>query len=456
MSEDTAEPFDTTSEGDGLPLNPTQEQQWLALQRGYGRARLWADAGKLDPELLIKACLIDHRYDQQVEDLRTDWLWSVVKASNLTKALGDAILAKEAAGDELCWQVTELAILLARDGSEQFRQWVRRGVDAQPHDGFLTVLQEGLIRLDGEPAVLKVAAIWGRWLQDNPESEDDSARELVEFVDDWFEASVGRSMLAASDDPDIQRFVDASDRSVTAFALQQANARQSVADSFTVTAEPDGNAVVAKAAEPGASCFRLKRWGLKASETDLQTVEAAIRSESRPEVLRRLLAVFEEVDAPDLIDRLLELCDHPDLDVRWAALTAGGRNADDRVRQFALRRLRPRGGPDSGAVSEALQLLVLSAQSGDEVAILQAAVSDNVDVSHNWFLTIIQIWGANDQLDARQLALACYQATPCPLCRRHAVEELQRLNAVPSWMRAEAQFDVDELTRQAVTPTEDR
>ena len=50
-----------------LPSSPSLDQQRDALQKGLGRAMLWAMQGRLNDEPLLAACLRDQRFDMQVE-----------------------------------------------------------------------------------------------------------------------------------------------------------------------------------------------------------------------------------------------------------------------------------------------------------------------------------------------------------------------------------------------------
>ncbi len=59
--------------------SPTSDQQQDALRKGLGRAMGWAKCGKLDRNLLLKACLEDQRFDVQFEEYRGHWLWRLIE-----------------------------------------------------------------------------------------------------------------------------------------------------------------------------------------------------------------------------------------------------------------------------------------------------------------------------------------------------------------------------------------
>ena len=46
--------------------------------------------------------------------------------------------------------------------------------------------------------------------------------------------------------------------------------------------------------------------------------------------------------------------------------------------------------------------------------------------------------------------LLLYENGPCSLCRRHCVELLLKLDALPTSLRAECRYDADEDTRKLV------
>ena len=52
-----------------------------AIQKGLGRALLWAKKGLWsDKAILLNACLHDLRYDRQCEEARGPWLWQMMEA----------------------------------------------------------------------------------------------------------------------------------------------------------------------------------------------------------------------------------------------------------------------------------------------------------------------------------------------------------------------------------------
>ncbi len=62
-----------------------------ALKKGLGRCWFWAANGQLDLAELQAACVTDLRYDQQCEDDRCDWLWSLMQAGSLTTACEEVV-----------------------------------------------------------------------------------------------------------------------------------------------------------------------------------------------------------------------------------------------------------------------------------------------------------------------------------------------------------------------------
>src|SRR3954466_16199359 len=103
--------------------SPTMEQQSDAMRKGLGRVLQWAKAGLLNRDCLLRACLTDYRFDQQAEDSRGDWLWSIIQAQNCVDEFRPEILAalQELADERSANQLCELALQYARLGDQSFR-----------------------------------------------------------------------------------------------------------------------------------------------------------------------------------------------------------------------------------------------------------------------------------------------------------------------------------------------
>jgi hypothetical protein len=206
---------------------------------------------------------------------------------------------------------------------------------------------------------------------------------------------------------------------------------------------------IAAAAQSSKSPFGLFRsWGVHADEADLQQVLGDLRASEKPVVIANLLKVFTSRALPQFDVRVLELCQHPDAEIRQRAFNTLTRVQDSRIRDFALAEIRK-----APLNRFAVALFVRNYQPGDEQRLLDAIdlPEDEWDL-HGLLMDVIEIFENNANADPTQLGTIAYAATPCEICRRNAVRVLLRSQAAPAWMTEECRVDsyqdiVDELTR---------
>jgi hypothetical protein len=131
---------------------PTRNDVADALQKGFGRAYLWAKRGQIDGDILLEACLNDYRFDRQVEDTRGDWLWQLIVAGTHAKRLQEPLLVALKANEvsNAQFQLCQLALHFAREGDSRFRLELQRVVENTPSDDESRLGEEELIRLNGE------------------------------------------------------------------------------------------------------------------------------------------------------------------------------------------------------------------------------------------------------------------------------------------------------------------
>jgi hypothetical protein len=94
----------------------------------------WAMNGRLGDAPLLEACLLDQRFDIQVEDSRGDWLWRIVRTVGSTDRFRVPILHAlyELSDDRSAEQVCELARRNAEAGDEPFRARLYEIVERTP------------------------------------------------------------------------------------------------------------------------------------------------------------------------------------------------------------------------------------------------------------------------------------------------------------------------------------
>ncbi|WP_165250637.1 hypothetical protein [Paludisphaera soli] len=148
------------------PASPTLDQQRDALRKGFGRARMWAEVGKLEDGPLLEACLTDFRFDRQLEGTRGRWLAEIVRAADAMGRFRVPILrALDERDDANAGQLCELAFAYAKAGDDAFRSSLYRIVEAGPDDEGWLLVEDEVLDLDGEPAFLLLARLRGESLR---------------------------------------------------------------------------------------------------------------------------------------------------------------------------------------------------------------------------------------------------------------------------------------------------
>ena len=162
----------------------TLDQQRDALKKGLGRAVQWAEAGRLDAEPLLAACLKDQRYDKQCEGMRGNWLWQMVETLDLKDGFRVPILHAlyDLADGCSAFQLCEFAVHYAQDGDETFRDQLYEIVEARPLEDYAYLGEAEILELDKAKGFLFAARIRGQELANRSWEWDDTS-----LVDDAIE-----------------------------------------------------------------------------------------------------------------------------------------------------------------------------------------------------------------------------------------------------------------------------
>ncbi len=157
------------------PVEPTFEQQRDALQKGLGRAVMWAKAGLLNNDILLDACLNDQRFDKQCEPLRADWLWGMIQMTDNTGPFRGPVLTALANLEESTStrQLCALACKYASLGDHIFRSRLYEIVRTTPVADRPRLGESEIVALDGDAAILFAAQIRGQRLQSVAAEWDD-------------------------------------------------------------------------------------------------------------------------------------------------------------------------------------------------------------------------------------------------------------------------------------------
>lgn len=417
------------------PLSPSLDQQRDALQKGLGRAMQWASKGHLNEEPLLVACLRDQRFDLQVETSRGDWLWRMIRTVGATERLRVPILHAlyELSDERSAQQLCGLAHRYAETGDETFRTRLYEIVEGKPIADSPRLGEEEIIELDGEQAFLFAARVRGQRLATLEWEWDDGS--LAHDAVERFGIDRVSNMLAASADARIKRFYE----NWREHAERKSTGVQSHRDRMRSYSVDD----IIEAAHGQGRCYWLRGWGMKADETCLNAILAALWEANEPSVITRLLRVFSNRSMPKFDSRLIGLCQHNHEDVRHSAFEALAQNADESIRRCGLQHLTV------GATGSVISLFTKNFEIGDEDRILKAMSLPEDPCQLHWLLMdIIKVLEANPKADCSQLAVIIYGSTPCQNCRFDAARLLLMQKVAPDWLIEECRFDAEESCRQ--------
>jgi hypothetical protein len=429
------------------PATPTLDQQRDALKKGLGRAMQWAMRRALDDEPLLEACLRDGRYDTQLEQMRGQWLWKMVRAVDAVDRFRVPILhalyalSDDRSADQLC----ELAWCFAASGDETFRKRLYEIVERRPMAECRSVAEAAIIHLDGESAFLFAARLRGKDLAQR-EWEWDDGSLVTEAIERWGEERVS-DLLQQAMDPAIRRFSTGwLEEKLADDGKEQLQSYRDRMRSITV-------ADVISAAESGVDgSYSFRGWGMQAGEAQLEIVLEHLSNSQDAKVIANLLRVFWKRPLPAFDACLIGLCQHADSEVRRWTFNALQNLGHDSIRAYALSQLE--NGLRDGFV---ISLFARNYQPGDEQLIQNAIELPEDDFDrHSLLMSVVTVLEANPDAKAGELGVIGYASTPCGFCREHFVRVLLGQNAAPEWLVEECRFDAATRIVASITDTSSR
>lgn len=403
------------------------------MEKGLGRAVGWADSRKLDPEILLQACIQDWRFDAQIEDQRGDWLWKLIFTADCKDRFQDPLLQtlpnSTASGDQ--HQLCRLAFHYAKHGNDLFRtvlyDYVRNRTDfADENSG-----EGDLLNLDGAPAFDFIANLRGRFLESRNLWVGDEI--FIETAMTQLGRETVLNLMANSSDRETRRLFDgwhASSKRLTQYREDSLKKRE---------AEIQATPVQEVISWPGYSrgIFFFRSWGRSAPEESLKTAFETLLGEQNPNFLVQLFSIFYDRPIPYFTPRLLELCNHPDSMVEHRAFAALKKISHPQVRAYALQQLF--GDSPNRYIAS---LFIENYRRGDEHLLLRhLELPDDLDDRH-WMLNdLIKLLQKNPVADPFPLGMIAYYHTPCGHCRQDAAKLLLGQSLAPPWLVQEVRSD---------------
>ncbi len=379
---------------------------------GLGRAVLQLQTHNPAPyrEALLDACLHDTRYDVQVGSSREKYLFELINLTGEPAYYRDHLLRAffRTRDDEDYGQIASILAVFAEKGDVAARQCL--------YDAFVATaawdtscLAMLIVDLDGAAGLLFVAERFPIETSVSYAFPEDLVRRASER--DGSEV-IERSLAeAAKQSPRIAAFLaEAKRSSVVPVAAFELTAEQDQAPDY----ERVRQLLEGRAFDASAS---LSRWGLRATETEIERAAADLLAESDVARLRAYLRLFHRRRFPLDPAPLLQLAEiDEDSSTAHLALHALRSVADPRVRTLALKLMASGDGRGAG-------LLAANYVEGDYQRIEQALLSlPDYDNIHALGFGLLALADAHPSEHALPALLAFYERGPCDLCRKNAIE----------------------------------
>ena len=436
-----------TELGMGPVKNPSSSHFRDALQKGLGRAVLWAKKGVWNERnVLLEACLNDFRYDASCEEPRGTWLWGIIGAVGAVDDFREAILeALQTLEDGLAaQQACQFCVLYAQRGDGRFRRRLQEIVAQKPVADCPWRGEEELIDLDREAGFLFAVRARGEAFLNREWDWDDTAlvRAAVERLGEQAVVVLLDQESPAS--ADVGRF---RTNWLAARERKSPEPGQGLAERMRQLSLDE---IVGQAENARNRAAVFRGWGMYAQEADLQAVLARLLQSRNPDVLVNYLRIFSNRPMPRFDERVLGLLDHADANVRGRAYTTVAQNTHPAIRHFAIQNVQER-----FAAPNFLELFVKNFQPEDGKLLLShLRVPDDPDQRHSLMMDLIKIVEQNPSAPCLELAVPAYGATPCSVCRSKAVKLLATRKVAPSWLVEECRWDSNSATRAfALSPS---
>lgn len=384
------------------------EQLDYAIRRGLGRAFLharkhWRES---DDQILIRRCLVDDRFDRQVEEPRSEWLYELIKITpNRSETLETVLFEMETGSG--CSRNQALGIVLAswEDGETRFLDRLTKLVEAHPLDMDPDHVAD--IACATEPIVFQ------NWVSQLPR---ETIHKFIYSLNDSYHVVIkkhGRDALDPTN-PAIRQIVDydfgGGEVSGPTFdeVMDIINSEERVPDNVFPHRD--------------------------LTEEHVAVVEAKLHEETKTSILKKLLYLLRYHGSVRITDRLIELTHHSDERLCWLACQILSLTTDERIGD------RGREMADNGDRRTAGLHLLVQNHKPEDARRFEMVFDDaeDDDGRHGAMCAAIHAYEhtANDGL--RNLLIRGYSEGSCMRCRFRILGAFGESKDVPTWMEAEA------------------
>lgn len=416
-----------------------------AIKLGLGRAVLhvrdYGDEGMED--VLKRAMLNSYVFDRMFETCGGWWVFEMVSASGNLRQYAEYFFANYSRSKDKMLNLEQqlvIAVLFYENGFESFSPIVLKlgkallggkhcqitvaneFIDTFGMAGFeVTVVEMAKAGIDIEKNSYECNAIF--------------ERAVDVFDDSAVEESLSRLQ---SEHESIGRFREAvdcfNDDSEKPFGLKELTLQQVIE---LIDFQPEG-----------LSNLAYRRFGRKASNSELAAVFEALKNTKDWRKQHAYLDVFTDRELPELDEGVMSLIYSEHVDVRRASFDALSNTTSERLRAKALELLQD--GKDD-CIQGGIRLLKKNYKAEDAGVILNALKNlKNADYIHWAGIDVDGLAAVAGRTELKECFEWLYENGPDSYCRRRFVEQLLEWNCAPKEMLLEAQWDVSDEVKNLV------
>jgi hypothetical protein len=430
------------------------------LSKGLGRAALHVKHYGVEEyaDVLLDACLHNKVYDQQCEDSRGEWLFSMIYKTSRYEQFRVAILqalkteTKEYDLSQLC----ELVRYIAKQGDAKAEEGLKTFIFKNAAEGESDWLGiDDILALGKSEDVLALARLFGRKLMNDPDysapfMKDDDLHEYENVLEEH-----------AYSDEEIRTYLEYLQESRSDYKslsdqerqLQRALNREQFRNEFPLARIIDDSQN-----SRNLSMSKYRRFGMYAERDELDLIFDNLIKTKDDVARTRLLWIFEMANIPRLAPALFTWAWGEDKELKKATIWALTRISDERVHELARAKLRA--GKITDADCWAMDLFINNFESSDAEFIMAAILSKHLDINeiHSIAMSLTKIAEQNETVGLETALNWAYENTPCMNCRYDAVKGLKSIDKLKSEIIEECLYDGSEEIRtfaQGIALTDD-
>ncbi len=421
------------------------------LQKGLGRAFKYIKQDEGDRDRiradLLNACLHNLAYDPQCEPGRSEYLFELISLTGDLDFYRAKIFQALTTTEEF-WdihQLYDLVFIWAKQGDREARKIIYQTFKKQENnESWLG--GEQIIKLDGIEGLLEVAEIVGKkLLQDRELGEDDW---LIKEARESYGVNKINSALerAALSNDEVKAYLDAVKAYEAENAVINKTEKQRQINKYK---NLKLDYILQKIAEPRCHFYLLNKFGINASDRDLEIVLNRLLQETKKEQLRRYLWIFKNRQFPRLDSRLFDLAASVDEDIQYCAIAALSNNRSELLRSLAIYLINE----TKAIANRLLSLFIKNYQSGDFQLIESALIrSQDLEFRHAAGMDLINVINAQKNPELLNCAFWIYENTPCADCRESILKILIDSKQITSEILEEclhdSSFDIRALAKK--------